>query len=131
MIRPENNILSVAYLNIRGQSGLNIVKQLQIEAFAKYNHCDIVHLQGAHIEDETFSTCDCICFSYNIIQNNSITKYGTASLVKTELCAEDIRCDSEGRVIVKLEAKLNTIIGLHTCCSDPIRSPDLPLFDKF
>ena len=96
----ENKILSVAYLNVRGQSGITKIKQLQIESFVKLNHCDIVHLQEAHIEDETFSTCDFICSSYNIIENNSINKYGTASLVKSELCAENIRCDSEGRVIV-------------------------------
>ena len=69
----ENNILSVAYLNIRGQSGLTVVKQLQVEAFVKSNHCDIVHLQEAHIEEDTFSTCDFICSSYNIIDNNSIS----------------------------------------------------------
>ena len=100
MTSQQNKILSVAYLNIRGQSGLTIVKQLQIEAFAKFNHCDIVHLQEAHIEDATFSTCDFINSSYNIIDNNSINKYGTASLVKSELCTENICCDSEGRVIV-------------------------------
>ena len=75
------------------------MKQLQIEAFSKFNHCKL-SLQEAHIEDETFSTCDFICSSYNIIQNNSINKFGTASLVKSELNAEDIRCDSEGKVII-------------------------------
>ena len=96
----ENKILTVAYLNIRGQSGLTVVKQLQIEAFTKFNQCDIVHLQEANIDEESFSTCDFICSSFNIIQNNSINKYGTASLVKSELNAENIRLDSEGRVIV-------------------------------
>ena len=96
----ENKILSVAYLNVRGQSGITTIKQLQIESFAKLNQCNNLHLQEAHIEDETFSTCDFICSSYNIIENNSINKYGTASLVKSELCAENIHCNSEGRVIV-------------------------------
>ena len=100
MNTSENKILSVAYLNLRGQSGLTVIKQLQIEAFAKHNHCDIVNLQEAHIEDETFSSCDFICSSFNIIVNNSITKYGTASLVKSEVNSENVRCDSEGRVIV-------------------------------
>ena len=100
MKQPENSILTVAFLNIRGQSGLTVVKQLQIEAFAKENNCDIVNLQEAHIEEDSFSTCDFICSSYNIIDNNSISKYGTASLVKSELCAENIRVDSQGRVIV-------------------------------
>ena len=42
------------------------MKQLQVEASVKSIHCDIVHLQEAHIEEDTFSTCDCIC-SYNIM----------------------------------------------------------------
>ena len=67
-----NDILTIAYLNTRGQSGLTTDKQLQIEAFAKTNNCDIIHLQEAHIESETFSTCDFIQSSFNIIDNNSI-----------------------------------------------------------
>ena len=94
------NILTIAYLNIRGQSGLNIVKQLQIESFAKSNNCDIIHLQEAHIESETFSTCDFIQSSYNIIENNSTNKYGTASLVKSELSFENIRNDLDGRILL-------------------------------
>ena len=87
----SDDILTIAYLNIRGQSGLPIVKQLQIEAFAKSNNCDIIHLQEAHIESETFSTCDFIGSTYNIIENNSTNKYGTASLVKSELTFQNIR----------------------------------------
>ena len=94
------NILTIGYMNIRGQSGLNIVKQLQIEAFAKFNNCDIIHLQEAHIDSETFSTCDFIMKTYNIIENNSTNKYGTASLVKSELTFENIRTDLEGRIII-------------------------------
>ena len=94
------NILTIAYMNIRGQSSLSVVKQLQIEAFAKNNHCDIINLQEAHIESETFSTCDFIQSSYNIIDNNSRNKYGTASLVKSELKIENIKNDLEGRVIL-------------------------------
>ena len=96
----SDDILTIAYLNIRGQSGLPIVKQLQIEAFAKSNNCDIIHLQEAHIESETFSTCDFIGSTYNIIENNSANKYGTASLVKSELTFQNIRNDLEGRVIM-------------------------------
>ena len=94
------NILTIAYLNIRGQSGLTTVKQLQIESIAKTNKCDIIHLQEAHIESETFSTCDFIQSSYNIIENNSTNKYGTASLVKSELSLENIRNDLNGRIIL-------------------------------
>ena len=92
--------LTIGYMNIRGQSGLSIVKQIQIEAFAKFNNCDILHLQEAHLDSESFSTCDFIQSSYNIIENNSTNKYGTASLVKSELTIENIRTDLEGRVIL-------------------------------
>ena len=95
-----DNILTIGYLNIRGQSGLNIVKQLQIEAFAKFNKCDIINLQEAHIDSETFSTCDFIMNTYNIIENNSTNNYGTARLVKSELTLDNIRTDTEGRIIL-------------------------------
>ena len=100
MAETEKKILTVAYLNIRGQSILTESKQKQIEAFAKFNKCDIIHLQEAHVDEETFSNCDFIASSYNIIANNSPTKYGTASLVRSELTPENIQLDSEGRVIV-------------------------------
>ena len=93
------NILTIAYLNIRGQSGLPVDKQLQIEAFAKYNNCDIINLQEAHIESETFSTCNFIQSTFNIIDNNSRNKFGTASLVKSGLNFENVRNDLEGRAL--------------------------------
>ena len=68
-VTSENYILTVAYVNIRGQSGLTESKQKQIEAFTKFNNCDIVHLQESHIEEETFSNCDYLTSSYNIIAN--------------------------------------------------------------
>ena len=96
----EENILTVAFINIRGQSGLPISKQLQIKSFIKYNNCDIIHLQEAHIDDESFSTCDFISSNFNIVPNNSLNKYGTASLVKSEFEIENIQCDNQGRVII-------------------------------
>ena len=100
MAARKEHILTVAYLNIRGQSTFTESKQKQIEAFAKFNKCDILHLQEAHIEEDTFSNCEFICSSYVIISNNSPTKYGTASLVRSELTPENIRFDLGGRVIV-------------------------------
>ena len=92
-------ILTIGYINLRAQTGLPVSKQLQIETFLKQNNCDILHLQEANIDDESFSTCDYIQNSYNILENNSTTKYGTASLVKSDLQDENLRCDSEGRAI--------------------------------
>ena len=50
----SDDILTIAYLNIRGQSGLPIVKQLQIEAFAKSNNCDIIHLKKLILSQKLF-----------------------------------------------------------------------------
>jgi exonuclease III len=50
--------LKIAFMNIRGQSGLKIDKQLQIESFLKQNHCDILHLQEINIDSDSFSNCD-------------------------------------------------------------------------
>ena len=94
------NILTVGYINIRGQTGLPVAKQLQIESFARHNGCDILHLQEANIVDETFRSCNFIQSSYNVIENNAPNRYGTASLVKTDLRTDNIRFDSEGRIII-------------------------------
>ena len=92
--------IKVGFMNIRGQSGLKIEKQLQIEEFVKRFKCDILHLQESNIEDETFSTCNYICSNYNILQNNNLSQYGTSSLVKSEFIIENLRCDTQGRALV-------------------------------
>ena len=38
--------------------------------------------------------------NYVILQNNCLSQYGTSSLVKSDFVVENIRCDSEGRVLV-------------------------------
>ena len=53
-------------MNTRGQSGLSLVKQLQIEAFARTNNCDIIHLQEAHLDSDTISTCDFIQSTFHL-----------------------------------------------------------------
>ena len=78
---PTENKIVLAYINCRGQSGFTESKQLQIENFIQCNSIDILHLQESHVEDDSFSQCKFIMSNFNIIQNNSQTKYGTASLV--------------------------------------------------
>ena len=92
------NSIRVAFMNIRGQSGLKVDKQ--IEAFMKRNKCDILHLQEVNIDSDSFSTCDFISDNFNIFTNNSSNKYGTASLVRSEFLVENICCDTEGRVLI-------------------------------
>ena len=96
----QNSSLTVAYMNIQGQTGLNVSKQTQIEDFLKKNKIDILNCQEINIEEDSFKSCSFITSSYNIIQNNAINKYGTASKVKNELIVENIKTDINGRAIV-------------------------------
>ena len=98
-MNPTNNTVVVAYLNCRGQTGFNESKQLQVENFLKTSNIDILHLQESHVEDDTFSQCKFILSNYTIIHNNSQSRYGTASLVKSCLSVEDIILHHSGRLI--------------------------------
>ena len=87
-------------MNIHGQSKLTTVKQLQIQDFIKHNKIDILHMQEIEIDEESFSECDLISSNFNLISNNSENKYGTASLVRSDLEFRNVRCDTSGRAIV-------------------------------
>ena len=93
-------VITVAYLNCRGQTGFTISKQLQIEKFLQNHEIDILHLQESRIEDDTFTECNFISSSYSVIQNNSHNQYGTASLVRNSLFPEDIILHQSGRIII-------------------------------
>ena len=86
-------------MNIHGQSKLPTTKQLQIEDFLRYNKIDILHMQECDICEETFADCAYISSSYNLIINNSISKYGTASLIRSDLEYRNINLDTAGRII--------------------------------
>ena len=92
--------LTIAYLNIQGQTGLNVSKQKQIEEFLKKNEIDILNCQEINVEEDSFNSCIFITSNYNIIQNNAVNKYGTAVLVKNELEIENIKKDINGRAIL-------------------------------
>ena len=95
---PE--VLSVGFINIRGQTGLTSAKQAQIESFLVKEKLDILHLQEINICDDSFNKCNVLSSSFNIISNNSPSKYGTASIIKSDFVAENINLDSNGRAIV-------------------------------
>ena len=78
---------------------MNLDKQMQIEDFIKIKNCDIVHLQEANIETDTFSECNYIEANVSVIINNSENRYGTASLVKNDLLVENVMCDTRGRFL--------------------------------
>ena len=92
--------LRIGFMNIRGQSGLPISKQIQIEAFIIREKLDILHLQEVNISEDSFSTCNTISGRFGIISNNAVNKYGTASIIKSELSPENILFDTKGRMIV-------------------------------
>ena len=83
--QKEENILSIALVNIRGKSGINQSKQMQIQTFLQHNKIDILHLQETNILEDTFRNCNLISSSYSIIFNNSPSNYGTACLIKSDL----------------------------------------------
>ena len=91
---------TVAYLNCRGQTGFTTSKQLQIENFLQIHSIDVLHLQECKIDDETFTQCNFISSTYNVLKNNSHNNYGTASLVKNSLEIEKIILHQSGRVII-------------------------------
>ena len=64
-------------MNIRGQTGLDVSKQLQIENFIKSYRIDILNCQEINVLEDSFSQCEYITSSYNIITNNAQNKYGT------------------------------------------------------
>ena len=100
MAGKQKEILVISYLNLRGQTGLQIEKQFQVENFIKENNCDILHLQEAQIDENTFRECNFIESNFSVISNNAENKYGTASLVKNDLIVENVMCDTKGRVII-------------------------------
>ena len=64
-VEERTNILfRIAYMNIRGQTGLSLEKQLQIENFLLQNDIDILHCQEINIEEDTFHECKVISSSY-------------------------------------------------------------------
>ena len=100
MASSTESFLHIAYMNIRGQTGLSLEKQIQIENFVSQNEIDILHCQEIDIGQDTFKECNLISSSYNLVTNNSQNKYGTASFVKNEFSIENIKLDTSGRIII-------------------------------
>ena len=99
-MNTSRNIIRIGFLNIRGQTGFTSAKQAQIESFIVNKKLDVLHMQETHIEEDTFNDCWHISSCFNLISNNSDTRYGTASLISTSLSPENISLDLNGSVIV-------------------------------
>ena len=95
----SNRFLTIAYMNIHGQTGLDESKQVQIEQFIKSYNVDILNCQEINILEETFRNCNLIASSYEIIQNNDANKYGTCCIVSSSLETDNIKLDTNGRII--------------------------------
>ena len=54
MIPENSNILTIAYINMHGQSTLSETKQVQLEDFIKFNKIDIAHLPETEISGKNF-----------------------------------------------------------------------------
>ena len=100
MAGTKKEFLVISYLNLRGQTGLPVEKQFQVENFLKENNCDILHLQEAQIDENTFWECKYIENNFAVISNNAENKYGTASIVKNDLIVENVMCDTKGRALI-------------------------------
>ena len=87
-------------MNIRAQTGLDLAKQVQIERFISSYKIDILHCQEINIDQNSFSSCDLITSSYNLITNNAQNGYGTCSFVSNSLEFKNVKLDINGRVIV-------------------------------
>ena len=96
----SENILRVGFMNIRGQTGLSSTKQHQIESFIIRENVDILHLQEINIIEDSFSGCNTISSSFNIISNNAANKYGTATIIKFDFTPSNILFDTKGRAII-------------------------------
>ena len=99
-MNEENNLIRIAFMNIRGQTGLELSKQCQIENFIKIHNIDILNCQEINIEENTFKQCHYITSSYEILSNNASNKYGTCSFIKNCFSFSNLKMDSEGRIIV-------------------------------
>ena len=95
----SNNILNLAYINIRGQTGLEYSKQVQIEHFLKVYNIDILNCQEINILENSFENCNFINSNFDIISNNASNKYGTCCLVSNNLQPANIKFDIGGRAI--------------------------------
>ena len=87
-------------MNIWGQTGLDLSKQVQIEHFLKFYKIDILNCQEINILKDSFSYSNYISSSYQLLSNNACNKYGTCSLVSNSLHLDNIKLDTNGRVIL-------------------------------
>ena len=96
----ENSTINLAFMNIKGQTGLELSKQKQIEKFIQTYKIDILNCQEINIVEDSFSQCNTINSSFEIISNNASNKYGTCSFIRSDLSVTNLKLDTNGRAII-------------------------------
>ena len=86
--------INIAFMNIKGQSGLDLAKQVQIEKFIQAYKIDILNCQEINIVDDSFEQCNYINSAFQILSNNAANKYGTCTLVRNEFEISNIKKDT-------------------------------------
>ena len=85
------NNFTIFYLNTYGQTKFTTEKQKQIQDLFSFYQCDLIHLQETDINDSDFENCHFLRNNFNILVNNSMTKYGTCSLIKDNYACENVK----------------------------------------
>ena len=98
-LRGDKVTSLVATLNLRGQTRMNLIKQLQIDDLIKTKNIAIIFLQESHITDQTFEKCTHIKSNFQILKNNSENGYGTSVLVHNSLPVQNVKVIPGGRII--------------------------------
>ena len=92
-------VLNVTTINCRGQTRFNVSKQLQVQDFIVNHRIDIALLQETNFNTETFDKCDNIKNNFSYVYNNSNNEFGTAVIVRNTFEINNIKIDTEGRII--------------------------------
>ena len=102
----NNSTITLAFMNIRGQTGLDLSKQKQIEKFIQTYNKDILNCQEINIAEDSFNQCDMIISSFEIISNNASNKYGTCSFIRNDLQVSNIKMEEySGKILPQLIRK--------------------------
>ena len=89
----------VATLNLRGQTKMNMIKQLQIDELVKAQKAAIIFFQESHILDQTFENCPHIKNNFQLLINNAENGYGTSALIHNSLKIENVKALPGGRIL--------------------------------
>ena len=103
--------LKLAYINFKGQTGMVKQKLIQLETLIKAQRLDIINLQEVWVDSKIFLECPLINGNYQILTNNSRNNYGTSTLVSRNLKVDNVKIDSDGRVLIFDLPEFNLTIG--------------------